>query len=232
MKKLILSCCLSIILLSVSYAQSFQLLSADSLVSEEESTVLAEAHASIKNISGSTIRTVVSRELISFHPDHINYFCWGVNCYGPVTNQSPDTLLVGPQVTNSTFKGYLEADGNDGVSVVRYCFINADNPSDKVCFSAKYQMGLTSVKEGNGGGEPGKAVPIPAMYDSYSQSIRINVNGGKIEIWNMIGQKVDLNFRYDGSAMVADASSLKPGYYFLFGNSESKVWSARVMVTK
>lgn len=214
---------------SVSQAQSLQILNADTLVIEEEAEVLAQAHAQVKNISNATVRVLVTRELINLNSNHDNYFCWGVNCYGPPTSQSPDTLPMESNSVNNTFKGYIDAGGFIGNSVVKYCFINSANLSDRSCFTARYQMGLTSVA----GGEPGKAVPVPAMYDANSQTIRINnVNGGKIEIWNMIGQKVDLNWRSDGSAMVADASSLKPGYYFLFGNSENKVWSARVMVTK
>lgn len=232
MKKSILSIFGCLLVSGAVFSQSFQIISADTLVVEEEVVTLGEAHASIRNTSNNPVRTIVSREMISFHPDHVNYFCWGVNCYGPVTNQSPDTLSVPSQAQNNTFKGYLDADGNQGVSVVRYCFINADNPSDKSCFTARYLMGVTEAKKVEGGSDPSKAVPVPAMYDGYAQTIRINVSGGKIETWNMIGQKVELSFRYDGSSMVADASNLKPGYYFLFGNSESKIWSARVIVTK
>lgn len=215
--------------ISASKGQSLQILNSDTLVIEEEAEVLAQAHAQVKNVSNNTVRVIVNRELIALNSNHDNYFCWGVNCYGPATTQSPDTLQMAPNAVNNTFKGYIDAAGFIGNSVVKYCFINADNLTDRSCFTARYQMGLTSIA----GGEPGKAVPVPAMYDPYTQTIRINnVSGGKVEIWNMIGQKVDLNWRNDGSALVADASSLKPGYYFLFGNSENKVWSARVMVTK
>lgn len=228
MKLRILCLLLTISCFSVAQAQSFEIVTADTLVIEEESNVLAEAHAQIRNTTNNTIRTLVSREVISSTPGHFNYFCWGVNCYAPVTSQSPDTLPVDPLAINNSFKGYIDADNNDGISIVKYCFINASNPSDRACFTARYQFGVTAIA----GNEPGKAVAVPAMYDPYSQTVRINVNGGKIETWNMIGQKIELKFQYDGTSMVADASSLKPGYYFLFGNSDNKVWSARVIVTK
>jgi hypothetical protein len=115
------------------------------------------------------------------------------------------------------------------VAEVRYCFVNADNSSDKACYKVRYLSGVASTMPGK---EPGQAVQVPATYDAYSQTIKVNVAGGKIEVWNMLGQKVDLTFRYDGTGMVADASSLKPGYYFLFGNNEKGPWSARVVVSR
>jgi hypothetical protein len=210
-------------------AQSFEISEYDTLVADPEVSFEVYSKAKVKNLTGQPIRTIVSREAIQLAPNHINYFCWGVNCYGPLTITSPDTLLVEAQGVNTTFKGYIDPSGNDGASVIRYCFINATNPSDRTCFVARYLLGTAAVSNP---GEPGQATKVPASYDAYSQTIKVNVNGGKIEILNMLGQKADLTFRYDGTGMIADASSLKTGYYFLFGNNEKGPWSARVIVTK
>jgi len=209
-------------------AQSFEVIVEDTLLIEPDPNVLLSAHADVKNITNTPIKTLVSREEISIAPSHFNYFCWGVNCYAPTTIVSPDTILLEPQVLNGTFKGYIDPDGTSGASYIRYCFINAVNPTDRVCFNVKYLVGTTAIERP----DPGKPVTVPASYDSYSQTIKVNVNGGKIEIMNMLGQKVDLTFRFDGTGMVADASTLKTGYYFLFGVNEKGPWSARVIVTK
>lgn len=209
--------------------QTFQIYSEDTVLVNTDQYELLESHAEVTNTLSGSVRTLVKREPISLAPNHINYFCWGINCYAPTTIESPDTLTVEGGGTNSSFKGYIDPNGYEGSSMIRYCFINASNPADKACYVVKYTSSITSVASA----EPGKASGIPASYDPVSQSIRVVVNGGKIETWNMLGQKVDLDWKFDGTAMLADARNLKPGYYFIFGtSSENKIWSARVIVTK
>jgi hypothetical protein len=229
MQKRILLSFLSFLVLQTVKAQSLTILTEDTLLQDISTNVLLQAHADIQNNTTVPIRTLVSREEIVIAPEHVNYFCWGVTCYAPTTIVSPDTITVNPNELNGTFKGYIDPGGLEGNSTIRYCFINAMNPSDKACFVVKYQFGQTSVGAPKGNEQ---TVKVPASYDQGSQTIKVNVNGGKIEVLNMLGQKVDLNFRYDGTGMEADASSLKTGYYFLFGTNEKGPWSARVIVTK
>lgn len=236
MKKVLLLFFISSILNSqVSQAQistgSFELTSDDTLMLEADNFAVLESHASVKNISNQAVKTIVSREILNTSTGHSNYFCWGVNCYGPMTSESPDTISIAAGETNISFKGYLDGGGVDGVSTVRYCFSNADVSSDRACYVVKYALGTASAASGFSK-EPGQPTQVPATYDPSSQTIKVNVAGGKIEVWNMLGQKVELDFRYDGTGMVADASKLKTGYYFLFGNNEKGPWGAKVLVTK
>jgi len=229
MRKLILFTFGSFLIFQSAKAQSLTILTEDTLLQDPNTNVLLEARADIQNNTTVPIRTLVSREEIVIAPEHVNYFCWGVTCYAPTTIVSPDTITVNPNQLNGTFKGYIDPSGLEGNSTIRYCFINALNSADKACFVVKYQVGQTAVGAPK---EPGQTVKVPASYDAGSQTIKVTVNGGKIEILNMLGQKVDLNFRYDGTGMEADASTLKTGYYFLFGTNEKGPWSARVIVTK
>lgn len=212
-----------------SFSQSLQLTQIDTILSNGDPFQILESHGYVKNISANPVRVVVSREIISLGPDHINYFCWGVNCYAPFTSESPDTLTLAPQQVNTSFKGYIDPSGGNGLSSVKYCFINADAPaSDRTCYVAKYASGTSAAGKDISDRKSG----VKATYDSYNRTITVNVAGGKIETWNMLGQKMDLDFRYDGSGMTADASILKTGYYFLFGVNELGPWSARVVVTR
>jgi len=210
-------------------AQTFQLTVEDTLILEPDSMALLEAHATVRNTTNAPVRTIVTRQELALATEHVSYFCWGVNCYGPMTSQSPDTIILAAQQENTTFKGYIDPSGYGGASKVRYCFINASNPTDRTCVDFQYKVGFTAAAKPV---DPGRTINIPATYDPYSQTIKVNVNGGKIEVWNMLGQGVNLDFRYDGTGMVADASALKTGYYFLFGSTERGPWSARVIVTK
>lgn len=209
--------------------QSLKLTNADTLMVSTDASVVKNAHVKVENVSSVAVRLLVNREIITLAPNHSNYFCWGANCNDPSVNQSPDTLEMEPEDTNSTFKGYLDAGGWDGISVVRYCFTNVANPADKSCFTTRYVMGTAATAPSSAGGRLSSVV---ATYDSYTQTIYVDVKGGPIETLNMLGQKVNLNFRYDGTGMSADASSLKTGYYYLFGRNERGPWSARVIVTR
>jgi hypothetical protein len=212
-----------------SFSQSLQLIQLDSVLANGDPFQILEAHAKVQNITANPVRVLVSREIVSLSPDHVSYFCWGVNCYAPFTDQSPDTLILASQQINTSFKGYIDPSGGNGNSSVKYCFVNADAPAtDKSCFLARYASGTAAAGKDISDRKSG----VRATYDPYNRTISVNVAGGKIQTWNMLGQKMDLDFRYDGSGMTADASMLKTGYYFLFGANENGPWSARVVVTR
>jgi len=232
MKKPILLILIAILFTQQIKAQSFSVVADQTTIYETDPFEIRDSPAKVKNISTSAKNVLVSREIVSLFNAHDNYFCWGINCYGPVTNQSPDTITLAPQEENDSFKGYLNPNGVDGASKVTYCFINADNPSDRSCFTVEYFFGITSLEPKTYGNGTRSIPSVPASYDPYNQTIKVSVNGGKIDTMNMLGQSVELNFKYDGTGMVADASRLKTGYYFLFGENERGPWSARVIVTK
>jgi hypothetical protein len=232
MKKPILGILFGFLFSQQAQSQSFTVVAEELTILENDPFELRESPAIVKNISSSNKRVLVSREVISLFPSHSNYFCWGINCYGPVTSQSPDTLTLAPNEENGSFKGYINPNGADGVSKINYCFINADNTADRVCFTVDYLFGIAALEPRTSGGGSRDVPAVPASYDPYNQTIKVSVNGGKIDTMNMLGQSVELNFKYDGSGMIADASRLKTGYYFLFGSNERGPWGARVIVTK
>lgn len=222
---------LSSLLISGASAQSFEVAGADSIISSSDLSPVAPpaAYVYIRNVSSSVKTVKVLREIISKPAGHVTYFCWGPSCYGPNTNESPDIIPLAETEVDSTFKGYVAPNGVTGTTKVRYCFQNADNPADQACITVTHIFGTSAANDY----VPAERVTaIQAVYDPYSQTIRVDVSGGKIEVMNMLGQQVPLTFRYDGSGMSADASNLKTGYYFLFGKNEKGPWSARVIVTK
>lgn len=227
---------LSVIILSSALtirasAQSFEITGADSSVTSSDLSPVTPpaAHIYLKNISGSFKTVKVLREVISKPSGHVTYFCWGPSCYGPNTNESPDLVPMDDTQVDSSFKGYVNPNGTPGTTLVRYCFQNADNAADKSCFVVKHSFGATSIRPET---PPVRVTAIQAVYDPSNETIHVEVSGGKIDVMNMLGQQVPLNFRYDGSGMTADASTLKTGYYFLFGRNEKGPWTARVIVTK
>jgi len=232
MQKSILGILICFSLSQHSNSQSITLSVLDTVLSGQDLFVIKDVPVKVRNSSTSSLKLIVKREIISLAQNHANYFCWGINCYGPSTDQSPDTISLTNGEENDSFKGYLDPGGSAGESKVKYCFIDALNTINQSCFVASYRFGSAASTEPKGRNYSVSIPSIPASYDPITQTIKVNVNGGKIDVMNMLGQNIDLTFRYDGTGMVADASSLKTGYYFLFGTNERGPWSARVIVTK
>ena len=226
---------LSVFILSVfsfnAIGQSLKLDLADTVVNSEDLNPISPdaSHAIIRNISTGFRNVKVKRQVISQQAGHVTYFCWGPSCYGPNTNESPDIIALDSQTVDSSFKGYVAPNGVAGITKVRYCFQTTENPLDEVCYTVTHNFGATSVMPAT---PVSRVTAVQANYDPSSQTIHVEVNGGKIDVMNMLGQQVVLTFRYDGAGMSADASTLKTGYYFLFGRNESGPWSARVVVSK
>lgn len=226
---------LSVFILSVlslnASGQSLKLDLADSVVNSEDLNPIEPpaSHAILRNVSTGFRNIKVKRQVISQQAGHVTYFCWGPSCYGPNTNESPDIIELDSQMVDSSFKGYVKPNGVAGITKVRYCFQTTENPQDEVCYTVIHNFGATSVMPET---PFSRVTAVQAIYDPASQTIHVDVNGGKIDVMNMLGQQVVLTFRYDGSGMSADASSLKTGYYFLFGRNENGPWSARVVVSK
>lgn len=68
----------------------------------------------------------------------MNVFCWGL-CYPPDIYVSPDPLVIGPGMTNtSDFHGEFFPSGTTGASLLRYVFFDEAYPADSVCYNVKY----------------------------------------------------------------------------------------------
>jgi hypothetical protein len=226
---------LSVIILSAftsaGFGQSLQVAGGDSLLITQDLNPLEApaAQVYIRNISGQFKTVKVTKEVLSLKAGHDAYFCWGGTCFSPTTMVSPNDIPIDADVVDSSFKGYVMPNGIEGTTEVRYCFQVNDNPSDQTCFRVRHAFGTTSVIPD----EPSERLSsVQAVYDAGSQTIYVDVVGGKIDVMNMLGQQVSLSFRYNGGGMSADASTLKTGYYFLFGRNEKGPWSARVVVNK
>ena len=221
----------SFLLSSGLQAQTFELIYEDTILNSSQlnSNPPPSVHVKVKNISGSLKQVRVQKQVISKPASHQAYFCWGINCYSPAVMVSPDILPLDDTEIDTSFVAYVNPGGTAGTARIRYCFQDADNPTNQTCIVINTNYSTTSVTPD---GPSERLSSVQANYDPFSQTIHVDVSGGKIDVMNMLGQAVPLSFRYDGSGMSADASNLKTGYYFLFGKNENGPWSARVIVTK
>jgi len=187
MKLRILSVILLSTLTTAAFSQSLQVTGGDSLLLLEDINPLEApaAEVYIRNVSGQFKTVKVTKEVLSLQAGHDAYFCWGGTCFGPATNVSPNDIPIDADVVDSSFKAYVMPNGIAGISDVRYCFQVNGNPSDQTCFRVRHAFGTTSVIPD----EPSERLTaVQAVYDAGSQTIHVDVVGGKIDVMNMLGQ--------------------------------------------
>lgn len=104
--------------------------------------------------AGSEPVALRARRVMVYHPEPFNLpydqngsgarerFCWGPLCYQYGTAQTPTTesllVTIQPGASDNTFKGLYEHMGVAGAAQVRYCFFEANNPSNEICQDVLY----------------------------------------------------------------------------------------------
>lgn len=116
------------------------------LMTDPNPTDLPSAHAVLTNIGSTTARVVVYRTIESLPSGQSTYFCFSVGCYAPNTDRSQDTLTLAAGADDHSFTAYLNPSGIEGVSSVRYDFVDVSTGNTaRVRF--RFNSAVTSVRE-------------------------------------------------------------------------------------
>lgn len=172
-----------------------------------------DSKVKVTNNSGSEMNVHVKREIIenTFGTDEL--FCWGVNCYPPSTAQSPNPEPIAAGGTNESFKGQLYPNGKEAIVKIKYCFFNADNPSEESCFTTVYDSQTkVGVGENNfentlklAGANPAKDLAI------FNHTLNKNAELRIMSLAGSVAKQVLLD--RDVNTTVIDISDLQSGLY-------------------
>lgn len=198
-------------------------------------TQLLEAPITVTNTSGITLNLLASRKTNNLAPGHDSYFCWSINCYSPVTNISPDTLILAPGAEDHSFKGYLSPSlGTTGTSVVEYCVFDYSTPNDSICVTFTYLLD-SALSVGDFSAEKVFSLPYPnpaARYVMFSYDIE-KYNHGVIQIHNVLGSAVkEVKLNEKKAVTLITVTELKAGVYFasLYADGK-KLVTRRIVVS-
>src|SRR5436190_7277800 len=72
---------------------------------------LQHSTVDITNIGPDSIWVKVERDNSLCYSGHITYFCWGITCYPPNVDVSPQPIAIPPGGVNTSFIGYLDPSG-------------------------------------------------------------------------------------------------------------------------
>lgn len=182
-------------MLSISFAQSLEIVSHDA-VSEINSKNIMDygAHAEVKNISNSAVTVLVKR--VEFGQTWCafdsNYFCWDL-CYGNSTNYSIGgwTLAPGEVSDPSYFSAhvYSKNDGSSCEDSIRYVFFVDTDPNDSVSVVFKFASGPTmsvnEVEQNNS-----TFYPNPASNLLFVELANTPAPNTTIEVYSILGAKM------------------------------------------
>ena len=153
-----------------------------------DSIVYIKLH--ILNNSGTQQTLTTKRVENNLAPDHKSYFCVGIICYGPGTSIAQDPIIIEPSMEDTSFKGYLNAYGSPGTSVVKYCFVNGD-ATDSTCITFTYNMGTTGIIN-NSHNVFIKAFPNPSSTEfSVLYNSEVSYSDLKLVLYDINGRKIN-----------------------------------------
>lgn len=243
MKKLLLFTSLAFFTLALQ-AQTFEFLNAEYEVyaaPEDDGAEQLVSHMDVKNASNQQLTVTVTREIISDNVAGFDErFCWGGICYPNGTPQALQDEEMGPgEVIESSgfdgFSGYYEFNGNEGLTTIRYCFLEVGNESNQTCVDIDYCVGddcetLVGVDENDGPGfELSSLSPNPVRgMSSIQYSFAKMPGNASFVVYNMVGAKVkEVNLNNPNGVVLLDAADFENGAYFY-----SLVVDGNVMLTK
>ncbi len=182
-----------------------------------------EFKANIKNISDVNVRVGVFRSIDSEVAGSENNFCWGTACYPPQVDTCTATQFLTPDAIDTTFVGDYTPKGNNGTSVITYCFYNEEDLADSVCHTVTFEVTTLSISEDFNDAEV-DLYPNP-VRDVMIFKYDLPVAGEySLRVFNVIGNQVaQRNINGTTGNVAINANSLVPGVYFYKFMDGSKV---------
>jgi hypothetical protein len=154
MKKRVLFCVSFFVMSTVAYSQSLSLTNfggaisnGDTIVAWGDTSSTINAYVYVKNNSGSAEDVHVRKKYLSVVPGSFNSFCWGM-CYLEGDFVSTTFVTINAGATVYDFIGDYKANGNIGVSYIRYTFFNKANANDSVCVVVAYDAAMNAIDNG------------------------------------------------------------------------------------
>ena len=210
MKKTLLF--LTILFFSInSFTQTLSVIG-DTIKSTQDPCFETSASLTITNNSTNALDIHCEKVIIDTALGTQNYFCWGVECYGPSQYVSSSFNNLNPgESDNIDFGGYYNAFCSNAPATIRYCFYPVSNPGDRTCIDITYNGNLTSfstLKSNSFSIYPNPSndiINISLSKDEIKEIIIFNVYGEKITQKNLIVEsnlKVDLSDYSNGTYFI------------------------------
>tara|TARA_X000000368_G_scaffold400730_1_gene372870 strand:+ start:407 stop:1123 length:717 start_codon:yes stop_codon:yes gene_type:complete len=217
-----LSTLIFLIFVQFSFAQSLAI-TGDNYFASDIMTDIAH-HLDLKNTSSNAINVICQKTVISVPNNLPSWggasYCFAGNCYSASSTLPSSSAILGPgeefkYSSNDldAFSGYYIPAEIAGISVVEYCFYDANNPSDKTCATITYDINGTPASVADATSQ--KAInflPNPAKeYTTISYNSNYKYNLKIIDILGNTSKDIYLSNSGKEDIYVGD---LNKGIYF------------------
>jgi hypothetical protein len=126
-------------------------------------------------------------------------YCWGDACspWVSANNTLPDPVTMDSQESNSSFHVKYRHYGNAGQSIVRFCWFDANNPSEIFCYDINFCVDaeggcIVSVKENVSEAAISSISPNPANDVAViNYEFNAKPTNAVLSVYNMIGELID-----------------------------------------
>ncbi len=193
----------------------------------------------VKNNTDTPMQNVFVRRIIKHEVDSTqNSFCFGVNCYGPMTNESTFPTEIAAGATDNSFYGDYYPDkygtgGHGGLTAITYEFF--DNVTFGVPVSAKatinFHISASSIADN-------KIIfkgpyPNPASQFTHFEYNIPSVNKAQLIIRNMLGVEIEtIQFDNRSGKKSVDVSNYASGLYFYSLVVDGKIVQSKKLIVK
>jgi hypothetical protein len=162
----------------------------DTITTVGDATTTLTCLIDVTNNAAVSLSVKCLRTDIDVVPGSTNSICWGGSCWPVNVSLSPDPTVIAAGAKSTEFSGDYKANGNSGVSIIRYRFFNMNAIADSVCFYAKFDA-TVGINESSSDAEISDAYPNPAnSYTNIIYKLTGGYNSANIIISNLLGKEV------------------------------------------
>ncbi len=240
MKKVLLLIVAGLFIISYSFAQSLSLSNSGGALNNGDTVTVAGpltstiyVYAFVENLTSSPIDVKVRKIEIDTVPGSKNYLCWGL-CFDPIIYVSPDPITInGNSINDVDFSGDYKAQGNPGVTKIRYVFFDENNPTDSVYIQVHFDAtsGINDISKDI---IFSNAYPNPASVSTtISYSLPANSNNTRIIIRDLLGATVKeiLITDFKGKKTII-TSDMDDGIYFYSLVLDEKIITSKKLIIR
>lgn len=237
MNKILLLFGLSIAIVSQSFGQSFEVYNEDDEVISGTTVNISGPldeeivfEFKISNTTALSVDAKFERCEVDAIDGTSNSFCANNTCVMPTTNLSPE-FTVDANTTLADFSAHYSANGNTGISTIRYKFFNVNNVNDTVDFTVVFNASA-SVENYVSGLMVTDIYPNPAVNVAnidYNLPVNSKMN---IVIYNILGKEIMQFNLTDNGRLNIPVSDLQGGTYFCRYNIDGETVETQKLIIK
>lgn len=200
-------------------------------------TTATEFHAIITNNSDNIINVNAVRFNVDVIKDTENLFCFASACYPPSMDTSFNYLPIaaGASSPEDNFKAEFTANGELGISIVKYKFYNIADENDSVQVVVKYKSTPTAINETLANSiNLSNVYPNPAHTTvNLDYSFDLNVDNASVKIVNILGSIVkEVEMNQNANNLRIDISDLNAGIYFYSVIVNNEIFKTKKLVIR